>query len=44
MRVVIGGKKGEFPLFLMGVLEKTGVCLWFFCGGIVVNCVANVVI
>ena len=43
MRVVIGDEKGEFPLFLRGVLEKTGVCLWFFCGGTVVNCVANVV-
>jgi hypothetical protein len=40
----IVGEKGEFPLFLMGVLEKPGVCLWFFHGETVVNCVANVII
>jgi hypothetical protein len=32
----------DLPVFLRGVLEKVLCSAWFFCGEVVVNCVANV--
>ena len=41
MRAPFVVKKGDFPVFLMGVLGKAVFFVWCFCGEFVVNCVAK---